>query len=182
MKRTLFNTMMGCLAALSLAGCGGSGGGSSSVPTESLISEGFDWMEVTVDATSVRYGYKFYFYPNGDCEFYLKDGNGAKHHVDEAKWVATYQGNGVFRISISGGALTTTPNITAGQENCTISFEQQIELNIPNMERYRDGKVVNDAHFTSAPFTHDKKNGCPLPNGMYVIETWIDSIKQWKSE
>ena len=47
MKRTLFNTMMGCLAALSLAGCGGSGS-SSSGPSESLISEGFDGVAIEV--------------------------------------------------------------------------------------------------------------------------------------
>ncbi|MCI6981962.1 MAG: hypothetical protein MR894_07110 [Akkermansia muciniphila] len=177
MKRTLFNTtMMGCLAALSLAGCGDSGGGSSTVPSESLISEGFDWMEVTVGATSVCYGYKFRFYPEGNCGFRLTDDVNAEHIVNDAKWEAAYQGNGVFLISISGG------NSLPADSSCEIRFAQPIELYISNMEKYRDGEVVKDPRFTSAPFTHVKHNGCPFPDGMYAIAKVADSIKQGKND
>ncbi|MGN0810488.1 MAG: hypothetical protein ACI4PY_03205 [Akkermansia muciniphila] len=193
MKRTLFNTMMGCLAALSLAGCGGSGGsggsggGSSSLPTESLISEGFSWMKVTVKATTTTgtttgYEYVFYFYAGGDCVFYLEEpaGNGTvrKHQFDGATWVAASQGNGVFRISISGGNLWSYPT----DSSCTIRFAEPIELHIPNMEKYRAGEVVSDAYFTSAPFTHGKESNCPLQSDLSDIKTSIDSIWQRKAE
>ena len=153
MKRTLFNTMMGCLAALSLAGCGGSGS-SSSGPSESLISEGFNvvvinaWDDASGSDGSAKYGFAL---DSSKQTFDLilprskDDPSNAPYHYVTGTWSAKSLGNGKFEISLLDDA--------SKQSGCTISARSFV-LTIDNMEEYRTG-VKTGATLDKAPFTHE---------------------------
>ena len=156
MKRTLFNTMMGCLAALSLAGCGGSdsGGGSSTVPSESLISEGYHLVLSSDDPGKVSYlctlksDGKCLFYPHGteDMGFSF---NGS--------WTETFLGGGKFRITFSVFSKASD------SLDCKITFTQEITLTIKDMSAYRAAQAPVEGYFDQAPFTHEAGTECPDP-------------------
>ena len=159
MKRTLFNTMMGCLAALSLAGCGGSGS-SSSGPSESLISEGFDGVAIEVGvATSGGQSPSAYALglDSSDQTFNLyllkpgasSDSTSLIYHEVTGTWSAKSLGNGKFEIWLG---------YTSDQSGCAISARSFV-LTIDNMEEYRTG-VKTGATLDKAPFIHDKAGNC----------------------
>ena len=177
MKRTLFNTMMGCFAALSLAGCGGSGS-SSSGPSESLISEGF--VGVAIDAAVATSG------TSADSPLYalvlnssdqtfklylLKAGGGLKdsYHVVEGTWSAKSSGNRQFELSLT----TLTPD-----KGCTI-YGKSVDLTIDDMVKYRNGEVTWVTLSEKVPFIHDKAGDCG-----YILNTdqkVIAKIQQLRS-
>ncbi len=155
MKRTLFNTMMGCLAALALAGCGGSGS-SSSGPSESLISEGFEGVVIelgvstsggTLWDTAV---YALVLDSSGQrCTLILpKKEGGTKnpYHKVTGTWSAKSLGNGKFEIWLG---------YTSDQSECTI-HGGTVELTIDNdyMAKYRAGEYAL-ATLDKMPFTHE---------------------------
>ncbi len=155
MKRTLFNTVMGCLAALSLAGCGGSGSGgsgaSSSGPSESLIGGGFDYMKLESKQSNDDFYYEIFLRPGQSCSLSLLK-NGETHHSLPGTWRAESLGNGEFKLFLTG-----FPNEDKG---CTISVNSSVKLTIPNYSKYREGEQEVDAELDSAPFTHNSGTGC----------------------
>ncbi|MGN0811253.1 MAG: hypothetical protein ACI4PY_07110 [Akkermansia muciniphila] len=161
MKRTLFNTMMGCLAALSLAGCGGSGSSSSgpsasSGPSESLISEGFEGVGIDAgvatsggQSPSLVYALALYSSPQ---TYRLKLPNAEDKlkydHEVTGTWSAKSLGNGEFELWLGD----------TSDKGCTISG-RSVVLTIDDMEKYRAGKG-SMATLSMAPFTHDKTDQC----------------------
>ena len=146
---------MGCLAALSLAGCGGSGGGSSTVPSESLISEGYHLVLLSDDSNKVSYA--CILESDGKCLFYphaVEQGNNPDFSVT-GSWKEEFSGDGEFRITFSGSSKARA------SLDCGITFTQEtITLTIPNMRAYRAGQQVA-ASFDQAPFTHKPGTNCP---------------------
>ena len=149
--------MMGCLAALALAGCGGSGS-SSSGPSESLISEGFEGVGidagVATSGTSVYSPVYALALNSSDQTFklYLLKAGGDlddSYHKVEGTWSAKSLGNGQFELSL------TNPTSDKG---CTISG-RSVVLTIDDMEKYRAGKG-SMATLSMAPFIHDKAGDC----------------------
>ena len=151
--------MMGCLAALSLAGCGGSGS-SSSGPSESLISEGFEGVAIEVGvATSSSQSPSAYLLglDSSDQTFELfllqpgasSDATPLIYHEVTGTWSAKSLGNGKFEIWLGDAS---------DQSGCTISARSFV-LTIGNMEEYRTG-VKTGATLDKAPFTHDKTDQC----------------------
>lgn len=160
MKRTLFNTMMVCLAALSLAGCGGSGGsegsggGSSEAPV-SLIGEGFnkvsfDCRQSSVDPDPEAYSLEL-LEKGQNCLLYIQLG-GVVEHTGEGTWSAEYQGNGNFKIDLDITFPYAAP--------CKVKVASSLVVNIPDMKTYQSGGKVSGASFTSSPFTHTAASGC----------------------
>ena len=157
MKRTLFNTMMGCLAALSLAGCGGSdsGGGSSTVPSERLISEGYR-LVLRSNESGDKVSYAYVLESDGKCLF-------SPHETEDmdiiftGRWSEESLGGEKFRITFSDFSKTGDPlNL-----NCEIDFTTgPITLTITDMSAYRAGQPVT-ASFDQAPFTHEAGTNCP---------------------
>ena len=91
--------MMGCLAALSLAGCGGSGGGSSTVPSESLISEGYHGVFLgSVEDSKV--GYLCTLKSDGTCTFYPH--KRPDYFIFRGRWTEKFLGDGKFQITFDG--------------------------------------------------------------------------------
>ena len=145
--------MMGCLAALSLAGCGDSGGGSSTVPSERLISEGYHLVLLSDDSGKVSYA--CILESDGTCLFHThakEQGDNPKFHFT-GSWSEEYLGDGEFRITFSNVSPTGTCKITCTRENT---------LTITNMSAYRAGQPVT-ASFDQAPFTHEAGTNCPDP-------------------
>lgn len=150
MKRTLFNTMMGCLAALSLAGCGGSD--SSTVPSESLISEGY-YLALVSDDDIGKVPYSCYLLSDGTCRFYPHAILGFSF---KGSWSAEFLGEGKFRITFSN----FSKNDTSSYLDCEITFTPgPITLTITNMSAYRAGQRVA-ASFDKAPFNHTAGTEC----------------------
>ncbi len=160
MKRTLFNTLMGCLAALSLAGCGGSGssGGSSTMPSESLISEGYS--SVHLQASSGKYSYYYVLNSDGTCLFYP---HYAKAYTFKGSWTAEFLGAGESpesgKFNITFGAFS--PAAGSLELKCTIDHTSEITLTIDDMIAYRAATAPVDASFDKAPYTHQAGAGCP---------------------
>ncbi len=149
--------MMGCLAALALAGCGGSGS-SSSGPSESLISEGFEGVGidagVATSGTSVYSPVYALALNSSDQTFklYLLKAGGDlddSYHKVEGTWSAKSLGNGQFELSLT--------NLTS-DNGCTISG-RSVVLTIGDMETYRAGKG-SMATLDKAPFTHIGAGTC----------------------
>ena len=151
--------MMGCLAAMALAGCGGSGS-SSSGPSESLISEGFEGVAIEVGvATSSSQSPSAYFLGLDSLDqkfnlYLLKPGVSSDstpliYHEVTGTWSAKSLGNGKFEISLLGDA---------SDKGCRISGRSFV-LTIDNMEEYRTG-VKTGATLDKAPFIHDKAGNC----------------------
>ena len=147
--------MMGCLAALSLAGCGGSGSGgsgaSSSGPSERLIGEGYHLVLLSDDSGKVSYA--CILESDGTCLFHThakEQGDNPKFHFT-GSWSEEYLGDGEFRITFSNVSPTGTCKITCTRENT---------LTITNMSAYRAGQPVT-ASFDQAPFTHEAGTNCP---------------------
>ena len=148
--------MMGCLAALSLAGCGDSGGGSSTVPSESLISEGYHLVLFSDDPSKVSYictlksDGKCLFYPHGTEDMGI---------IFTGRWSEESLGGEKFRITFSGFSKTDDPfNL-----NCEITFTQEITLTIKDMSAYRAAQAPVEGYFDQAPFTHEAGTECPDP-------------------
>lgn len=164
MKHTLFNTAVGCLAALSLAACGGGSGGSDSSSASagsSLLSPGYNI--VTLDGLmDDGKGYTFDLIRGGYCD--LSFWNTALY--EDHAWVEDYYGrwterqlaDGSFEIQVTG--LTPAPESTT-KAGCVITCNNPMILRIPaaEMARYRAGKVVTGS-FASSPLTHGAKARC----------------------
>ena len=140
--------MMGCLAAMALAGCGGSGS-SSSGPSESLISEGFegvgfDASVVTSDTSGYAYALEL---RSSDQTFTLFLPKGNSSHELTGKWSAKSLGNGKFELSLGD----------ASYEGCKITG-RTVVLTIDDMETYRAGGETT-AKLSMAPFTHEGSCG-----------------------
>ena len=137
---------MGCLAALSLAGCGDSGGGSSTVPSERLISEGY-CLILRSDESGDKVSYLCWLFSNGKCLFY-------PHEEDtgfsfNGSWTETFLGGGKFRITFSGFSKV------GDSLYCEITFTPgPIILTIHDMRAYRAAQAPVDGSFDKAPFTH----------------------------
>ena len=152
--------MMGCLAVLSLAGCGGSGGsegsggGSSEAPV-SLIGEGFNRVRFECKQDSVDPDPKAYsleLLEKGQyCLLYIQLG-GVVKHTGEGTWSAEYQGNGNFKINLENIKFPYAAP-------CTVKVASSLVVNIPDMQTYQSGGAVSGASFTSSPFTHTA-SGC----------------------
>lgn len=166
MKRTLFNTMMGCFAALSLAGCGSSGGGSGSGgssdsggdpswASDSLLIEGTGGVGIEESGGS----YYLSLLSSRTC--WINDyKSGASF---QGEWSAQPTGKGKFEITISGlGSSVTDTKCT-----CTIKVEPQIVLTIPadKWDAYREGTEVS-ATLDRLPFTHDTGCAVSYPSGV----------------
>ena len=140
--------MMGCLAALSLAGCGGSGS-SSSGPSESLISEGFegvgfDAFVVPSDSSGYSYSYAYALELRSSYQtFTLSLPKGNSSHELTGTWSAKSLGNGKFELSLGD----------ASDEGCKITG-RTVVLTIDDMETYRAGGETT-AKLSMAPFTHE---------------------------
>ena len=156
--------MMGCLAALSLAGCGGSGGGSgggsdaggdSSWASDSLLIDGTGGVKITESGGSYYLSLLSY----GMC-WINDEKSGAEF---QGQWSAQPTGKGKFLITISD--LTTSSGPT--QCTCTIAVASPIELTIPadKWDAYRNREDVSSATLNRPPFTHD--TGCAsYPSGV----------------
>ncbi|MGN0811845.1 MAG: hypothetical protein ACI4PY_10165 [Akkermansia muciniphila] len=164
MKHTLFNTAVGCLAALSLAACGGGSGGSDSSSASagsSLLSPGYNI--VTLDGLmDDGKGYTFDLIRGGECD--LSFWNTALY--EDHQWVEDYYGrwterqlaDGSFEIQVTG--LTPEPESTT-KAGCVITCNNPMILRIPaaEMARYRNGEEVTGS-FASSPLTHGAKARC----------------------
>lgn len=142
--------MMGCLAALSLAGCGGSGS-SSSGPSESLISEGFEGVGIDAgvatsggQSPSLVYALALYSSPQTYRLILPKEGDAKNpyHNNVTGTWSAKSLGNGEFELWL-GDTL---------DNGCTINGGS-VRLTIHGMEKYRAGEGTT-ATLRGAPFTH----------------------------
>ena len=142
--------MMGCLAALSLAGCGGSGAGgsgaSSSGPSESLIIGAGYCMELK----SPTSGYTFRLSPNKSCELSIRSSEGNLLHVLEGTWSVESKGNGKFELSLTNFTDSINP-----KPDCTISVTPSVNLTIFDYSKYCEREQEVDAKFDLAPFTHN---------------------------
>ena len=145
--------MMGCLAALSLAGCGGSGS-SSSGPSESLISEGFERVVIDAGVTSgtsfsALYALELRSSPQTYRLILPKEGDAKNPYHDNATgtWSAKSLGNGKFEIWLGD----------TSDKGCTISG-RSVVLTIDNMEKYRAGEETL-ATLDKAPFIHTGECG-----------------------
>ena len=180
MKRTLFNTMMGCLAALSLAGCGGSdsGGGSSTVPSESLISEGYSLVQLSYhpDGDGDTRANIYRLWADGTCQF-------IPHYPYEisfkGRWEAKYlgpgdtPGSGKFLITFYG----VSKDVNSKSWDCVdIPSTQEITLNITDMSKYRAGWNSVAASFDKAPFTHKAEAGTKCPDTALAVGTELKLI------
>ena len=154
--------MMGCLAALSLAGCGGSGSGgsgaSSSGPSESLISEGYS--SVHLQASSGKYSYYYVLNSDGTCLFYP---HYAKPYTFKGRWTAEFLGAGETpesgKFKITFGAFS--PATGSLELKCTIDHTSEITLTIDDMIAYRAATAPVDASFDRVPYTHTAGDDCP---------------------
>lgn len=169
MKRTLFNTMMGCFAALSLAGCGSSGGGSGSGgssdsggdpswASDSLLIEGTGGVGIEESGGS----------------YYLGLLSSRTCWINDYKSGASFQGEwsdyptekGKFVITISGLTTSTQPT----KCTCEIKVEPQIVLTIPadQWDAYREGREGTEVSATldRLPFTHDTGCAVSYPSGV----------------
>ena len=175
--------MLGCLAALSLAGCGGSGGGggsSSASSGSSLISPGYN--TVTLDGLmDDGKGYTFDLIRGGYCD--LSFWNTALY--EEHAWVEDYNGrwierqlaDGSFEIQVTG--LTPAPESTT-KAGCVITCNNPMILHIPaaEMARYRAGEVVT-GFFDSSPLTHGAKARCYISTeGQHIASPTSLLIRQ----
>ena len=145
--------MMGCLAALSLAGCGGSdsGGGSSTVPSESLISEGYNSVYLNSYNIDSEVGYVCFLRSDGACTFIP---NSPHTFRFKGSWTEKFLGDGKFLITFDN--LSEHGNSL----NCGITFTPgPITLTITNMSAYRAAQEVT-ASFDKEPFTHTPGTGC----------------------
>ena len=152
--------MMGCLAALSLAGCGDSGGGSSTVPSESLISEGYHSVFLLSADVNSKVSYLCSLKSDGTCTFSL-------HKQEDFSFVGSWRekflGDGKFQITFDGVSLDKNTQ----NWDCDITFTPgPITLTITDMSKYRAAQYLVAASFDQAPFTHkagkDKDgNECP---------------------
>ena len=153
--------MMGCLAALSLAGCGGSdsGGGSSTVPSERLISEGYR-LVLRSDESGDKVSYVCALESDGKCLFSPHETEGMGI-IFTGRWSEESLGGEKFRITFSGFSKTDDPlNL-----NCKIDFTTgPITLTITDMSAYRAAQAPVEGSFDQAPFTHTAEtDGCPDP-------------------
>ena len=169
MKRTLLNIMMGCLAALSLAGCGSSGGGSGSGGSSDSGGDpswASDSLRIAdnkiVEITESNNSYKLILLSNGTCQIDDK--------ISEAsfkgKWSDYPTEKVKFVITISGLTTSTQP----AKCTCEIKVEPQIVLTIPadKWDAYREGTEVS-ATLDRLPFTHDTGCAASYPSGVGTI-------------
>ncbi len=148
--------MMGCLAALSLAGCGDSGGGSSTVPSERLISEGYSTVKLSSDESG-KVSYGCILESNGMCLFFPVR---PSSFCFKGRWTEEFLGDGKFLITFGD----FSPLVTSANWKCTIDFTPgPITLTITNMSAYRAAQEVS-ASFDKAPFTHTAGDDCPDPS------------------
>lgn len=155
--------MMGCLAALSLAGCGGSGSGgsgaSSSGPSERLINEGYS--SVVLNAFTSGSTYYYTLKSDGTCKLWP---HYPKDIRFEGRWTAEFLGagetpeSGKFKITFGAFSLASDPL----GSNCKIDHISEITLTITDMSAYRRA-ALNDpveAEFDKVPYTHQAGTGC----------------------
>lgn len=160
--------MMGCFAALSLADCGSSGGGSGSGSggssdsggdpswaSDSLLIEGTGGVRIEESGGSYYLG----LLSSRTC--WINDyKSGASF---QGEWSAQPTGKGKFEIAISGlGSSVTDTKCT-----CTIKVAPQIKLTIPadQWDAYREGKEV-PATLELPPFSHAEEGCTFYPNGV----------------
>ena len=162
--------MMGCLAALSLAGCGDSGGGSSIVPSESLISEGYHGVLLgSVEDSKV--GYLCTLKSDGTCTFYPH--KRPDYFIFRGRWTEKFLGDGKFQITFDGVSLDKNTQ----NWNCDITFTPgPITLTITDMRAYRAAQYLVDASFDQAPFTHKAEAGTNCPDTALAVGTELKLI------
>ena len=160
MNSTLFNTMLGCLAALSLAGCGNSSKGdvssSSSAETMDLISDGFNIVEIVGGMENGGSGsYYIRLRSNSSCTIKcIQDQSG----IDTwgAHWSGSHKPDGSYHITIS--------DVCKMDSGCDIHISNPLVLRIPDdqLPSYRSGAEISGASFDSPPFTHKAADDCLL--------------------
>lgn len=162
MKSTLFNIMLGCLAALSLAGCGNSSKGdghssSSSVP--GLLNSGST--SVTLQGTMGNtYLYTIRLERTGDCLISTMgdvDTFMGAWQDFKGSWKDMTDSTNSFKIQFIGPfeAVGFAP------PNVGITTVDTVELRLPEgaLENYRSDNVVTGASFNVAPFTYTSQSG-----------------------
>ncbi len=176
MKHTLFNTMLGCLAALSLAACGGGGGSDSSSASSgsSLLSPGYDTVLLDGQMDDGKL-YTIDLIRGGECCIRFWDADTYEEADDsedyEGRWTELQSADGSFKIQID---LPTT------DVGCDITCNNPMTLRIPadEMARYRNGEEVTGS-FDSSPLTHGASGSCSITTGQHSaspapINIWQD--------
>ena len=147
MKSTLFNTILGCLAALSLAGCGNSSKGdgqssSSSVP--GLLSPGNDAVTLSgMMSNTIREYYTIKLERTGKCTINVM---GVTY---SGQWQDLTESSDCFKISFVG-------SFEGGISGRSLNPADSVELHLPEggVTNYRGGMPVSDAWFSVEPFTY----------------------------
>ncbi|MCI7698249.1 MAG: hypothetical protein MSQ05_02510 [Akkermansia sp.] len=156
MKSTLFNTMLGCLAALSLAGCGGhnnddaaSSSSSSSSSVSGLLNPDDTYVKIVGEMSDLN-TYDIRLYNNGNCTIRITDvSNTVSFYAFYGKWEDMTDSTEAFMIAFVKPFVTTA-------QNASVEPADTVRLTFPEgaMESYRAGHEVFNASFDKSPFTY----------------------------
>ena len=140
--------MLGCLAALSLAGCGNSSKGeghSSSSSVSGLLNPGSDAVTLSgmMINTIIRDQYTIKLERTGKCTINVM---GVTY---SGQWQDLTESSDCFKISFVGP-------FEGGISGRSLNPADSVELHLPEggVSNYRDGMPVSDAWFSVEPFTY----------------------------
>lgn len=150
----------------------GSVGSSSTVPSESLISEGYSLVQLSYhpDGDGDNRANIYRLWADGTCQF-------IPHYPYEisfkGRWEAKYlgpgdtPGSGKFLITFYGVFEASND----GKWDCVdIPSTQEITLTITDMSAYRAAQL-STASFDKAPFTHKAEAGTKCPDTALAVGT-----------
>ena len=154
----------------------GSVGSSSTVPSESLISEGYSVVRLKYLPDGDETGNLYYLYSDGTCTFIP---HAPADFTFKGRWDAKYLGPG--DPPGSGKFLITFYDVSKdhnyGNWDCVdIPSTQEITLTIKDMSAYRAGQPDVAASFDKAPFTHKAEAGTKCPDTALAVGTELKLI------